>query len=372
MKQATLFVTTALLGALVAFPAAAQQSGQSGATAQQAGQAEGGLPGQRLAQEQAQGQGAQIYVSPAGTREIQQALNNAGYDVGNVDGQWNDTTRSAARNFQQANGLEPTGTLTVRTLAALGLQSLLQGEMQGGGLPGQRLAQETTQGQGTELYASPAAVRLIQQALNDAGYDVGNVDGQWNEETRQAARNFSQAQGLEPTGVLDIGLIQALGMTQQVFQPDIQGMGGGQQQAQAGGGQQGGQAGQAEGGLSGQRIAQEQAETEGTPLYLSPAQVREITLALNAAGYDAGNVNAGWSDTTSEAARNYQQAQGLEPTGSLTTSLMAQLGMTDWMSGGGGGPTATGAVGGQQGGGQQIIQEGAGGGQQPPPIQPQQ
>lgn len=366
-----LLATTALVGALVAFPAAAQQSG-GGQTGGQAGQAQGGLPGQRLAQEQAQGEGAQIYVSPAGTREIQQALNNAGYDVGNVDGTWNETTRTAAQNFQQAQGLEPTGTLTVRTIVALGQENLLRGQLGGegaqGGLPGQRLAQETAQEQGTPLYAGPAAVRSIQQALNDAGYDVGNVDGEWNDETSQAAMNFSQAQGLEPTGVLDIGLIQALGVTQQVFQPS----------GASGGGQQ---TGDGSGGLPGQRLAQEEAASEGTPLYLSPAQVREITLALNEAGYDAGNVDAGWGDATSEAARNYQQAQGLEPTGSLTTSLMAQLGMSDWMSGG---ASATGSVGGGQGSGgqgtggsnQQIIQEGTGGqglggGSTPAPIQPQ-
>ncbi|WP_230534417.1 peptidoglycan-binding domain-containing protein [Microvirga roseola] len=342
MATRHLLLSTALAGLLMAGQAYAQGSGQQGQGQQgqgmSAGQAQGGLPGQRLAQEQAQAQGTQIFVSTAGTREIQQALNNLGYSAGNVDGQWNQQTQTSVRNFQQANGLEPTGTLTVRTLFALGMDDLLTGDDgtasgQGqGGLQGQRLAQETAQGQGTPLYVSPAAVRQVQQALNQAGYSVGNVDGQWNQETQSAARNFQQAQGLEPNGRLDVALLNALGLTNQVFNPDI-----------AGGAQ-----GQAQGGLQGQRLAQETSVGQGTPLYASPATVREITQALNNLGYSAGNINGRWQDQTQQAARNFQQAQGLEPTGTLTTSLMAQLGMTNWVQGGGS-PSATGTVG--QGGG---------------------
>uniref|UniRef100_UPI001E2E6E4B peptidoglycan-binding domain-containing protein n=1 Tax=Microvirga roseola TaxID=2883126 RepID=UPI001E2E6E4B len=167
-----------------------------------------------------------------------------------------------------------------------------------------------------------------------------------------AARNFQQAQGLEPTGQLDIALINALGMNQQVFQPNIQGGGQAGQQTAQGGGQQGQSAGQAQGGQQGQRVAQEQSQGEGTPLYASPAAVREITQALNKAGYSGGNVNGQWDDGTEQATKNFQQAKGLEPTGTLTTETMAALGMTNWMQGGqGGSPTSTGAVGGGASGG---------------------
>ncbi len=148
-----LALTTALAGLLAVGQAHAQGSG-SGQQGGSAGQAQGGTQGQRLAQEQAQSQGTQIYVSPAGTRQIQQALNKAGYSVGNVDGQWNQQTQQAVKNFQQAQGLEPTGTLTVRTIMTLGLQdqvlapqNIAQGAGQAqGGARGQRLAQEQTQG----------------------------------------------------------------------------------------------------------------------------------------------------------------------------------------------------------------------------------
>ncbi len=64
---------------------------------------------QRVTQDQPDGQGTQIYVSSAGVRQIQQALTQKGYSTGNVDGRWNPQTAAAARSFQQAQNMEPTG-----------------------------------------------------------------------------------------------------------------------------------------------------------------------------------------------------------------------------------------------------------------------
>lgn len=56
-------------------------------------------------------------------RSAQQALNDRGYNVGSVDGMWGPNTESAVRQFQQAQGLQQTGTLDQQTLAALGISS---------------------------------------------------------------------------------------------------------------------------------------------------------------------------------------------------------------------------------------------------------
>jgi peptidoglycan hydrolase-like protein with peptidoglycan-binding domain len=324
MKPRNLLLTTALVAFAASGPAFAQDQSGDQATQQQAQSGQQGAD-QRLTQEAARYQGTEIYISTAGTRQIQQVLNQAGYDAGNIDGQWNEQTSAAAANFQQAQGLEPTGTLTVSTIRALGLENVLSGGQSGGqqasGQSGgqqsgdQQLAQEEAQGQGTMLYVSPASVRQIKQALNDQSYSAGDVSGQWGEEAMQAARNFQQAQGMEPTGVIDLGLIAALGVGQQVFS-------GGQQDAD-------------------QQLTQEAANSEGAPLYLGPAGVRQVTQALNQAGYQAGNVNAQWGEETKQAVLNYQQAQGLEPTGTLTTAFLSSVGMGEWLqnvfSGGGGG-----------------------------------
>ena len=59
---------------------------------------------------------------PDGTvRNAQVALNEKGYDVGKVDGQFGPSTQSAVRRFQSEKGLAQSGRLDSATLAALGV-----------------------------------------------------------------------------------------------------------------------------------------------------------------------------------------------------------------------------------------------------------
>ncbi len=54
-------------------------------------------------------------------RNAQLALNEKGYDVGRVDGQFGPSTQSAVRRFQSEKGLAQSGRLDSATLAALGV-----------------------------------------------------------------------------------------------------------------------------------------------------------------------------------------------------------------------------------------------------------
>ena len=53
--------------------------------------------------------------------QIQQALNEKGYNVGAVDGQMGPKTKSALKQFQQAQGLQASGKVDQQTLAALSI-----------------------------------------------------------------------------------------------------------------------------------------------------------------------------------------------------------------------------------------------------------
>ncbi len=208
------FLASTIITALAGGYAQAQQSAVSN---------------QRTSQDQSEGQGTQIFVSSAGVRQIQQALTQKGYSTGNVDGRWNSQTTAAARSFQQAQNMEPTGTLTIPLVYGLGLeQDIIAGNTgaQGGGAgsdqgtkqaDNQRIVIERADSRGTPLYVSPAGVRQIQQALNQQGWNTGQVDGRWGPATVQAARSYQQVHGLEPTGRLEVGLIAALGLTDPIF-----------------------------------------------------------------------------------------------------------------------------------------------------------
>lgn len=147
----------------------------------------------------------------------------------------------------------------------------------------------------------------------------------------QAARSYQQAHGLEPTGQLEVGLIAALGLTDPIFSA---GHGTGPQavsttrpqpsQASGPGGDR---------QVDNQRIALERAESPGEPLWMNSDGVRQIQQALNQRGYAAGHLDGNWTNDTTIAATHFQQAQGLEPTGTLTTNLLASIGMPRWQRG---------------------------------------
>ncbi|GJE03755.1 peptidoglycan-binding domain-containing protein [Methylobacterium isbiliense] len=328
MTLKNVFIASTMIAALAGGYAQAQQSAVSN---------------QRTSQDQSEGQATQIFVSSAGVRQIQQALTQKGYSTGNVDGRWNAQTAAAARSFQQAQNMEPTGTLTIPLVFALGLeQDIITGNTgaQGGSqgsdqgtkqADNQRIVVERADSRGTPLHVSPAGVRQIQQALNQQGWNTGQVDGRWGPATVQAARSYQQVHGLEPTGRLEVGLIAALGLTDPIFSA---GHGTGPQAANAARPQPSQAAGP--GGdrqVDNQRIAMERADSPGEPLWMNSDGVRQIQQVLNQRGYAAGHLDGNWNQDTTIAATHFQRAQGLEPTGTLTTNLLASIGMPRWQRG---------------------------------------
>jgi peptidoglycan hydrolase-like protein with peptidoglycan-binding domain len=109
-----LITTTAL--AVFAMPA-------TGAFAQNGPEQRGTtpLPSQRFSVNKASHTGADLTISAAAVRRIQEELNRLGYNAGNLSGTWDKQTQRAALDFQEAHGLEPTGTIDLSTIAALGL-----------------------------------------------------------------------------------------------------------------------------------------------------------------------------------------------------------------------------------------------------------
>ena len=94
-----------------------------------------------------------------------------------------------------------------------------------GGVGGAYVGHETT-GQApttrtntSSMGTSPAAaydgatIRNVQQALNDRGYNVGAVDGQYGPNTMDAVRRFQQVSGLPATGELGRPTLNALGVS---------------------------------------------------------------------------------------------------------------------------------------------------------------
>ena len=280
------------------------QQGQQGQAQQgqaQQSQAQQSQQQAQSGQQQTQKEGAKLYIDASLVREVQQSLNQQGFDVGEVDGELGENSSSALKNFQTENNLAATGDLTVETIQALGVDlGRALAEQQGGGEAG---------GKPVELKVGPDLVRQVQQRLNEEGFDVGEVNGEWSDETSTAAQNFQTERGMTATGNLNVALLQELGISLQggAVQSSSQG---GQQQANAG------------------------SNVQGTTLYLAPDLVRQVKMELNRQGFDAGNVDAEWNEEARTALKNFLQAQGLGESEELTVSALSTLGI-DWQSGGG-------------------------------------
>lgn len=62
-------------------------------------------------------------------------------------------------------------------------------------------------------------VRQLQQALNDNGFDAGEVDGVFGARTRAALSRFQSKAGLQPTGQMDQQTLALVGLSGQAQQP---------------------------------------------------------------------------------------------------------------------------------------------------------
>jgi peptidoglycan hydrolase-like protein with peptidoglycan-binding domain len=65
--------------------------------------------------------GVPLQAGPTALRALQKELTAQGIQAGNIDGEWGQNTQNAVREFQRKHELETTGTLTLPTLAALGI-----------------------------------------------------------------------------------------------------------------------------------------------------------------------------------------------------------------------------------------------------------
>ena len=71
------------------------------------------------------------------------------------------------------------------------------------------------------LQLKAAQVAAMQQKLNERGFFAGRVDGLWGPDTSAAVRNFQQKNSLPPSGQLDPGTLQALGIIDAAASPAV-------------------------------------------------------------------------------------------------------------------------------------------------------
>jgi peptidoglycan hydrolase-like protein with peptidoglycan-binding domain len=115
---------------------------------------------------------------------LQRQLQEAGFDVGAVDGFFSARTKAALMAFQRGKGLEVNGIAGPKTWSALDVQ---RGS-------GQRPV--------LKRGVSDMAVQVIQKMLAAHGFEPGAKDGIFGAKTERAVMAFQRAKGLEADGIV--------------------------------------------------------------------------------------------------------------------------------------------------------------------------
>lgn len=108
-------------------------------------------------------------------RKYQTALQNKGYDVGEIDGVAGQKTYDAVLKFQADNGLDADGMCGTST------QKILFGASQGGGTTSSTL----------KLGSDGSLTRYLQVMLNELGYSL-SVDGIFGAEMEAAVKDYQE------------------------------------------------------------------------------------------------------------------------------------------------------------------------------------
>ncbi len=258
--------------------------------------------------------GAPLYISPAAVVLVQQQLQQQGFDVQPIDGNWNRSTAQAIYEFQIKQGLDPTGNLNVATIHALGLPEVIEGTVE---RTFDTLAQKLSESKGLQLYISPSGIRRIQENLKQQDFYAGAVDGIWGPGTQQAIGKYEQEKGLQATGNINLRLINTLGLSQMVA--GIAGETAAEKQPEAIARQE---KAAEPGNLRQLQVRGYYGEIDrkfsgGAPLYVSPLAVRQVQMSLKQNGYDPGPIDGQWGSNTSRAIEQFQEARNLVPTGNL-------------------------------------------------------
>jgi peptidoglycan hydrolase-like protein with peptidoglycan-binding domain len=119
--------------------------------------------------------------------EVQKLLKLYGYPIGNIDGKIGPGTRNAILKFQKDNGLEETRFVDNATWDKLHM-------FEGSGL----------------IVDGEISIKAVQQALNNAGFNVGRVDGQLGPQSKRMIIAFQKSKGLKGDGIIGIQTLRLL------------------------------------------------------------------------------------------------------------------------------------------------------------------
>ena len=141
-------------------------------------------------------------------QDAQRELLALGVYKGTVDGVNGLRTKQAIIDYQQLNGLPPTGEVSDDLINHMRFTHKVQTASQftGSVAPAVLRSAKPTQ---------DLSIKKVQVALAGLGYDINKVDGVLNDETHSAILKYQMDNGLDMSGSLDAELLKTLHVTSQ-------------------------------------------------------------------------------------------------------------------------------------------------------------
>lgn len=140
---------------------------------------------------------------------LQTQLLRHGAAPGPIDGDFGPATKAAVIRFQRSHGLDPDGMVGPQTQAALS-QPVTTAPAAGGNASAPR-GNRRVKPQQISAGAKGADVLLLQSALIQRGYHLGEADSEFGPRTKAALIAFQRASGLDADGVAGEMTWKALG-----------------------------------------------------------------------------------------------------------------------------------------------------------------
>ena len=232
-------------------------------------------------------------------RNLQSALKNAGYNIGEVDGLIGSATRNAIESWRKAQGLPSGNTVDDELLYSLGV-------------------------------ADSATYKRVQEYLTQEGYDVGTPDGLTGRRSREAIADYRNKQGLAGEGI-DEQLLTAMGILEAQENAASAAAPAGEETEAAS--EPADQASEPAGETAQTEQAEETAE-EGelqaaADQYTDTNTIRNLKAGLREAGYELDQANNEITQSLREAIADFRSKNGLPRSEAIDDELLFALHVAD-------------------------------------------
>ena len=212
------------------------------------------------------------------------------------------TSAAALAQFQKKEGLDPGGDLDELTLPRSGMSQVLPAKCHQAPM---RRSVQAAAAAARRWLGSPRLTRIVQNKLTEAGFPTHNVFGIWMAGSETAPRNFQKAKWLDITEYVRPADHSRAGADRRC---PTRNQGSCRPTAW-------------------RRSCRIRGADDRSAAVHRPAGVRQVQAALQQRGFKEIAPDGKWTDSRARALKKFQEAQKLEPTGSVNLRTLARAGV---------------------------------------------